>query len=469
MTALGPDLPDVGRAVVLGLARSGQAAVAALVERDVRVVASDLRPEGAIEGLERRDGVAYVLGGHPGSLLDEADLVVLSPGVPAGLPLARAAAARGVPVIPEIELAARLLSGPVVGITGTNGKSTTTSLCAALIRESGKPAIACGNLGTPWVAYATAARAREARDGPVWVVELSSFQLETTRLFAPDVAVHLNLTPDHLDRHGSMEAYAAAKARVFAHQRADQLAVLNADDVPVRAIPVRARRAAFSRQAVPDLGTWLDARGFHANLGGSPERFAGRSDLALPGAHNEENALAALAAAIPFGVGPAAAVRAFRGAVPLPHRLALVRVVGGVSYYDDSKGTNVDAALKSLEGMPDGRVLAILGGKTKNDDFGRMRPMLSRKARLVLAIGAAQDEIAAALKGAVPVVAAGTLAAAVARAGEAARSGDVVLLSPACASFDQFRDFEHRGEVFQDLVRALPERPAGRVASEGPS
>jgi UDP-N-acetylmuramoylalanine--D-glutamate ligase len=447
----------IARAAVFGLARSGRAAVAALTERGVAVVATDSREAAGLGPLPEGPRLRYFLGGHPIGLLDGVDAVIVSPGVPLTLPALRAAAERGIPVFSEIELAAMLVEGPVIGITGTNGKSTTTSLAAALVRAAGRPAVACGNLGTPWVEYATAARARERESAPVWVVELSSFQLEAVRDFAPDVAVHLNLTPDHLDRHGSIEAYGAAKARIFTNQRAGQLAVVNADDPAVRRLPVRAQRVAFSRQEPPDRGAWLRDGAFFSNQEGRPVRYAARADLNLAGAHNEENALAALAATIPFGVTPDSAKLAFREFVPLPHRLGLVRTVGGVAWFDDSKGTNVDATLKSLEGMPDGRVHLILGGKKKDDDFGRLAPLVARKARLVFAIGAAQDEIASALATAAPVEIAGTLEAAVARAHAAAVEGDVVLLSPACASFDQFRNFEHRGEVFGQLVGSLPD------------
>jgi UDP-N-acetylmuramoylalanine--D-glutamate ligase len=454
---LGPDLPPVRRAVVVGLARSGVAATRALVERGVAVVATDARPAEAFPDLPRDPLASFVLGGHPASILESADLVVTSPGVPPDAPILDAARRGGMAVLPEIELAARLLPGAVIGITGTNGKSTTTSLAAALLRAAGRPAIACGNLGVPWVEYATAARAADVSVRPVWVVELSSFQLEATRAFAPDVAVHLNLTPDHLDRHGSLEAYAAAKARIFANQRPDQLAIVNADAPEVAGLGVRARRVEFSRRQTPARGTWLRDGTFVTNQQGRLVRLAARSDLRVAGAHNEENALAALAATIGFGVGPEAATRAFLEFSPLPHRLGLVRTVRGVSYWNDSKGTNVDATLKSLEGMPDGRVWLILGGKKKDDDFRRLAPLASRKAKAVLAIGAAADEVAGALSGVVPTTVAGTLAAAVARAADAAADGDAVLLSPACASFDQFRNFEHRGEVFEALVRALPD------------
>ncbi len=465
--SLGPDLPEIRSAAVFGLARSGRAAVAALQERGVEVVGTDAKPD--LTGLAERPGVRYVLGGHPDALLDGVDLVVVSPGIPLTLPVFDAARARAIPVVAEIELASRLLPGVAVGVTGTNGKSTTTALAAALLRGAGHAAVACGNFGTPWIHFATKEGANGNGTAPrTWVVELSSFQLEGIRRFAPDVAVHLNLTPDHLDRYRSMDDYGAAKARIFENQRDAQVAVLNADDPLVARIRPRARRLAFSRRGAPSsggMGAWLADDLFVADVTGKgPRVVAKRSDLALPGAHNVENALAALAATLPLGVTPETAVETLRSFRGLPHRTALVRTVNGVGYWNDSKGTNVDATLKSLEGFPDGKVHLILGGKDKGDDFARLAPLASRKARRILAIGKAAPGIAKALGG-LPGVAlevAGTLEKALEDAARHATPGDAVLLSPACASFDQFRDFEHRGEVFEALVKALQEpAPAG--------
>ncbi|MEO8585206.1 MAG: UDP-N-acetylmuramoyl-L-alanine--D-glutamate ligase [Acidobacteriota bacterium] len=457
--SLGPDLPEIRAAAVFGLARSGRAAATALVERGVEVVGTDAKPD--LADLVQRPGLRYVLGAHPESILDGADLVVVSPGIPLTLPALDAARARAIPVLSEIELASRLLPGVVVGITGTNGKSTTTALAAALLKAAGHVAIACGNTGTPWISFATKAGANGNGTVPkTWVVELSSFQLEGIRRFAPDVAVHLNLTPDHLDRYRSMDDYGAAKARIFENQRDAQVAVLNADDALVARIRPRARRFEFSRALQPALGTWLKDDLFVGDVNGKgPRVIAKRTDLALPGTHNVENALAALAATLPLGVTPEAAVETLRTFRGLPHRTALVRTVNGVEYWNDSKGTNVDATLKSLDGFPDGKVHLILGGKDKGDDFARLAPLVGKKARSVLAIGKAAPAIAKAL-GSVPGVAlevAGTLEKAIEDVAKHASPGDAVLLSPACASFDQFRDFEHRGDVFEALVRALPE------------
>lgn len=459
--SLGPDLPEVSRAAVFGLARSGLATVRALLARGVGVVATDSATAEKLGALPESEGLELVLGGHPPSLLSGVDLCVVSPGVPMSLAALDAARASGIPVIAEVELASRLVPGLVVGITGTNGKSTTTALAAALLRDAGREAVACGNFGTPWIHYASAdspAAGELPLPSRVWVVELSSFQLEGLRRFAPDVAVHLNLTPDHLDRYRSVDDYGAAKARIFENQGEAQVAVLNADDPLVERIRTRARRLRFSRTSDLPLGAWLKDEVFLADVSGKgPRVYAKREDLQLPGAHNVENALAALAATIPLGVTPESAVRTFRTFKGLPHRTALVRTRAGVAFYNDSKGTNIDATLKSLEGFPDGSVFLILGGKDKGDDFRRLRALVSRKARKVLAVGAAGPSVMRALEGAAPCEETVTIARAVEVGAAEGRPGDAVLLSPACASFDQFRNFEHRGETFEGLVLALPE------------
>jgi UDP-N-acetylmuramoylalanine--D-glutamate ligase len=453
---VGPDLPDLNRVAVFGLARSGRASVEALAERGVAVVATDVKTREELGALPEGAGVTYVLGGHPVSLLTGVDLLVVSPGIPMALPIFDTARACAIPVISEVELASRLVPGLVVAITGTNGKSTTTALAAALLRDAGRESVACGNFGTPFIAFA-----KGNVDPPpnrAFVVEVSSFQLEGVRRFAPDVAVHLNLTPDHLDRYRSLDDYGAAKARVFESQREAQIAVLNEDDPLVARIRPRARRLGFSRSAAPSPGVFLRDGVFLADLEGKgPRVIARREDLTLPGAHNAENALAALAATLPFGVTAESAVRTFRSFRGLPHRTALVGTRGGVLWYDDSKGTNVDATLKSLEGFPDGRVHLILGGKDKGDDPGRLGALVAKKAKSVLTIGKAGDRFADALASTgVSIVRAGTLDRAVAEAAARSAAGDVVLLSPACASYDQFRDFEQRGEIFEKLVSELP-------------
>ncbi|HYC76097.1 MAG TPA: UDP-N-acetylmuramoyl-L-alanine--D-glutamate ligase [Planctomycetota bacterium] len=465
---LGDDLPPVARVAVIGLARSGRAAASLLSAHGVEVVANDAKPAAAFEpALVERPRLRYVLGGHPAEVLDGVDLVVTSPGLAPSHPLPVEARARGLPLLPEVELARRLAPpGIVVGVTGTNGKSTTTALAAALLGEAGYGAVACGNIGTPFSAVVEAPPPPGSR-GRAYVVELSSFQLEAVRRFRCDVAALLNLAPDHLDRHGTAEAYLAAKARIFEGQRAEDAVVLP-DAAPwIAALPaLRARRLAFSAERPTSPGAFFRHEAFHVDLGDGrgPMVYARRSDLTLVGAHNILNALAALAATAPLGVDPTAATRAFRGFRALPHRCALVRERGGVRWVDDSKGTNVDATVVALEGFADGTVRAILGGKDKGEPFARLAPALRRKAKEALLVGATAERLERELAEAgIPLVRCGTLERAVARAAETAAPGDVVLLSPACASFDQFRDYEHRGQVFSELVAALSpaDAPAG--------
>jgi UDP-N-acetylmuramoylalanine--D-glutamate ligase len=400
-------------------------------------------------------------------LLDGVGLVVLSPGIPKATPIVDAALARAIPVVSEIELASRLLPGQVIGITGTNGKSTTTAMAAALLNDAGIEAVACGNLGTPWIASAASSPvpgASEPSPLRVYVVELSSFQLETVRRFAPDVAVHLNLTPDHLDRYRSLDDYGAAKCRIFENQKDSQIAVLNMDDPLVRRVTPRARRYGFSLHDRAEPGAWLDGDLLVAAIpgirGGAPTPILDRRELSLPGSHNLENALAALTAVLPFGVSPESAAQTLRHFRGLPHRTVLVRKRGGVAWYNDSKGTNIDATLKCLGGFDDGKVFLILGGKDKGDDFGRLLPVAERKVKKVLAIGKAAPAVARSLGATISTSLSGTLEEAVDEAAREARPGDVVLLSPACASFDQFRNFEHRGEAFEALVLGLADAPS---------
>ncbi|MCC6131483.1 MAG: UDP-N-acetylmuramoyl-L-alanine--D-glutamate ligase [Acidobacteria bacterium] len=455
---LGPDLPDVNRAVVVGFGRSGRAACRVLLDRGVAVMATDERPEGDLGPIPEPEGFTLFAGSFPEGILGEADLVVVSPGVPSLHPFLDAARARAIPVISEIELASRLLPGLVIGITGTNGKSTTTSLTADLVKASGRDAIACGNLGVPWISYAQNQGNAGEMKPRVWVVEISSFQLETIRRFAPDTAVILNITPDHMDRYRGFDDYAAAKARILENQNPAQLAILNADDPATARIRPRARASFFSRLSRQERGIWIEnGTIFWTDPRRGVVEVVRREAFRLPGEHNTENLLAALAVALPLGLGddPLRKVLAeFRG---LPHRTVLVRERGGVAYVNDSKGTNIDASLKSLEGFPDGSVHLILGGQDKKSDFTRLRGVVGKKARAVYLIGKAAEAIGEALSGVIETIPSGTLDRAVAEAARRARPGDTVLLSPACASFDQFRNFEHRGDVFEALVRALPE------------
>ncbi len=425
--------------------------------------ATDAKPERELGPLPAQPGVQYHLGGHPEAILADADLVVVSPGMPMAHPFLDAARARGIAVIGEIELASRLLGGLTIGITGTNGKSTTTALIAHLLQKTGREAIACGNFGIPWISFATAAQTREPSPTRVWVIELSSFQLEGIKRFSPDTALMLNVTPDHMDRYEKcFDKYAAAKARIFENQRPAQIAVINADDAASRRMRPRSRRLEFSRTSRPEYGTWITEGRIFSRLYRQDARFlAERSWLALPGAHNTENLLAALASVAPFGLDPEGIREALVTFVGLPHRMVIVRLRAGVAFINDSKGTNVDATLKSLEGFPDGSVHLILGGKGKESDFTLLKPLVAKKARAVYGIGVSSPEILKAIDNAVECHACETLARAVSQAARLGKPGDTVLLSPACASFDQFKNFEHRGEEFERLVKELPETSNG--------
>lgn len=423
------------RFLVLGAGRSGLGAVAALARvrptTQIRLVAP-----AAPEGVEL-PGVELVVGREDASLLDEIDVLVKSPGVPETAPLVLAARDREIPVWGEIELAYRLIDGsnPIVGVTGTNGKTTTTLLLAAMLSEGGVPAVAAGNIGT-----ALTSLAGEIEPGRVIVCELSSFQLENVETLRCDVAVLLNLTPDHLDRHGSLAQYGEAKLRIFERQRATDTAVLCIDDPWVDALETLPGEAQIERVS----GAVLPAR--------LEDAFA-RSRLRGP--HNRSNAACATRAALALGADRAGICRALESFAPPPHRLEEVRVLDGVRYVNDSKATNVEATVQALAAFERG-VHVILGGSLKGGDFAALRPAVERHATRVYLIGEAAARLAATLEGAAtPVSRDGTLERALKHARREAQPGETVLLAPACASFDQFQDFEQRGDRFRELVEGL--------------
>jgi len=442
------------RVTVVGMARSGVAACRLLLTCGAEVTATDVKPldawSEAARGLAGA-GVRRYAGGHPPDAFRDADLVVVSPGVPTEHESLAACRRAGVPVIGEVELAYRATTADVVAVTGTNGKTTTTALIGALLREAGRPVVVGGNIGRP-----LAGEALTAPDDAIVVAEVSSFQLETTDRFRPRVAALLNLTPDHLDRHRSVEAYAEAKARIFRRQTDDDWAVLNADDPGAAALAgrVRGRLFWFSRvRAVPEgahvVDGWVTLR-----LGGRDVPVCPVDEIALRGSHNLENVLAATAAAAWAGVAPEAlraAIRAFRA---VAHRIEWIRELGGVAFYNDSKGTNVDATLKALAAFREPIVL-IAGGRDKAQDFAPLAAAAAGRVKAAVLIGEGRASLGPALRGVTPVQEADSMGEAVRRAFALAAPGDVVLLSPACASFDMFRDYEHRGEVFRAEVLAL--------------
>jgi UDP-N-acetylmuramoylalanine--D-glutamate ligase len=449
--------------VVVGLARSGVAAARFLARRGTTVVAADRKAEAELSEEARKlrdEGIHLETGPHRPETFTGAAMVVVSPGVPWELPALEAARTAGVPVVAEIELAFRHLQGRVAAVTGTKGKSTTTKALGAMLREAGFDARVGGNIGSPLIGLVDGSTA-----ATTFAVEVSSFQLEGTVHFHAHVAVWLNLSPDHLDRHPSLDAYVAAKARVFANQEPGDWAVVNADDpvVLAEARRARARTLLFRVTGEPVArgdGAFFEEGVARLRLDGRLETLFRREDVRLPGAHLAGDLLVAAAAARILGAPAAAIARAvetFRG---VEHVLEHVATIAGVEYYDDSKATNVEAARRSLEAF-DRPVLVILGGKYKGGDFADLAPALRDHGRRVLAIGEARARVAAALSDTVPVEACASMAEAVARARSAARPGDVVLLAPACSSFDMFEDYAARGRAFKDEVARLAEVPRG--------
>jgi UDP-N-acetylmuramoylalanine--D-glutamate ligase len=432
-------------ALVVGMAKSGMASVELLRKHGAHVRATDLKPEPAVLQSLEKLGVPFAP--QADTVFQAANLIVLSPGVPSDLAGLEAARRRGATVIGEVELAGYFLEGPVIGITGSNGKTTTTALAGHILRESGIPVQVGGNIGTPVTAMIDSSRPQQ------WnVLELSSFQLETICRFRAKIGVALNVTPDHLDRHHTFEQYAAAKARLFETQEQGDFAVLNADD------PVCVRYAALTKAApVWFSSTRAVSPGVslrHGEVWTDNGLLMPAREIPIRGMHNVENTMAAAAACRLAGASReqiAAAVRTFRA---VEHRLEFVRNVSGVDFYNDSKATNVDATLKALNAF-DGSLWVILGGKDKGSDYAVLRQPLAKKARAALLIGAAAAKIRDQIAGAVPLMDSKTLDVAVRDAYAAARPGDTVLLAPACASFDQFDNFEHRGRMFKSLAAQL--------------
>jgi UDP-N-acetylmuramoylalanine--D-glutamate ligase len=435
------------RLLVIGAGKSGVAAANFLAARGEIVALTDSKADPDLP-YELDPRVERQFGRSDEQLLDGIHEIVLSPGVPLTAPLLLAAGIRGIPIVGEIELAFRHLRGRIIAITGSNGKSTTTALIGEILKVAGYAPIVAGNIGEPLIA------ALDPDNLRTYVVELSSFQLETVDTFRADVALLLNITPDHMDRYPDFNAYTAAKYRIFRNQKASDVAIVNAGERRGAGRDSIARVWRFSAATPVDEGAYLDGEDLVLRLSGQERRIPRRS-LGLEGMANVENALAAWLAARAVGVDDVDVQIAFGSFAGLPHRMVLVRERAGARWINDSKGTNVDATLRSLEGFADGSVLLILGGKDKAGEFERMRELVQQKARIVLTIGSAADRIASALKGTARIVASGDLQQAVEFAAGEAGSGETVLLSPACASFDQFRNFEHRGQYFEELVRGL--------------
>ncbi len=453
------------RVLVVGLARTGVATSLFCAARGALVTATDSRSEEELSDSIaplRAAGLHLELGGHREETVMNQDLIVPSPGVPADVPLLQAARAKGVCIWSEIELADRFRKGRLIGVTGSNGKTTTTTLIEHILKTAGFSTILAGNIGTPLISVV-----EHTNDATITVAELSSFQLELIETFRPNVSVFLNLTPDHLDRHHTLEAYSAAKARIWVNQTEADSAVLNADDSATASLaPAKPRVYWFSRKRRVAQGAFVREKEIIFRRDGAEESILKLGDIPLAGAHNVENVLAAVVAARLAGAAPAAIAKGVRSFAGVEHRLEFVAEIGGVRYYNDSKATNVDATLKALEAFP-GRILIILGGKDKGSDYTLLRAPLREKAILALLIGAAAEKIEKQITGSVALERAGMLERAVEVASHAARPGDLVLLAPACASFDQFQNYEHRGRVFKDLVHQLERQAASTTSGRG--
>jgi UDP-N-acetylmuramoylalanine--D-glutamate ligase len=447
------------RVLVVGLGKSGKSAALFLHECGAKVTVSDSRSAEALASeipalLDA--GIMVETGGHGLLTFRRQDLIVVSPGVPYDTPelvQARAFGSAGPLIIGELELASRFLQGEIVAITGSNGKTTTTSLLGKIFADAGGPTLVGGNIGTPVIDLIA-----ESTPQTVSVLEVSSFQLETVVEFRPHIAVVLNITPDHLDRHGTFENYAAMKARITAQQTPEDFLVLNAEDKPTQMLAAHSKAQVywFSGRRAIKQGAFVHGESvvFIPREGGKPEPVMPLADIPLKGAHNVENVLAAVCAARLGGVSAQSIRASIAGFKAVEHRLEFVATVRGVSFFNDSKATNVDATKKALEAFPGG-VHLILGGKDKNSDYTELADLIRARVKIVYTIGSAAEKIERHLAGVVKIVSAGTLDGAVRQAAQLAVPGDVVLLAPACASFDQFTSYEHRGRVFKELVKGL--------------
>jgi len=441
------------RVLVVGLGKSGVASALFLKAHGAKVTVSDTK-----SGDELRNeipvlldhGITVETGGHGDRTFRGQDLIVVSPGVPVDAPPLVQARALGEAVIGEIELAAQFLPGPIVAITGSNGKTTTTTLTGEILSAAGLPTLVGGNIGTPAISLAGRANPETAI-----VLEISSFQLETIQAFRPKIAVVLNVTQDHLDRHRTFEVYVDAKARIFENQQGTDFAVLNADDPTCATLGSRTRAQVFwfSRQKEVQRGAWVrDGNIMFRDAKGQREIMQ-VSEIPLKGAHNLENVLAAVCAGVLMGCAPDKIRQAVRDFKAVEHRLEFVATIRGVDYYNDSKATNVDATIKALESFP-ANIHLILGGKDKGSDYTVLNELLRQRVKRVYTIGAAAAKIESQIKGP-EIVPVETLENAIRKANATAQPGDVVLLAPACASFDQFKNYEHRGQVFKEIVRGL--------------
>ena len=441
------------KVLVVGLGKSGLAAALFLRRRGAQVTVSDIRSAEALANdipalLE--EGINVEAGGHGLLTFRRQDLIVVSPGVPLDPPELVQVRNFGLPIIGELELAARFLKGKTLAITGSNGKTTTTTLVGEILQGAGLPTLVAGNIGVPVISLID-----DSTDDTWSVLEVSSFQLESTEQFHPQIAVILNITPDHLDRHGSFENYARAKERIFSAQNENDFVVLNADNARAAAASSRskARVCWFSLEHPVPQGAWVDGGHilFRMSKDAPVETVMLLGGIPLKGEHNVENVLAAVCASRLAGATPEVIRHAVENFKAVEHRLEYVATINGVEFYNDSKATNVDATAKAIAAFPGG-IHLILGGKDKNSDYTLLSDLLRSRVKAVYTIGSAAEKIESHLRGVVSIHSCETLEKAVTTAATAAHPGDIVLLAPACSSFDQFESYEHRGRIFKELV-----------------
>lgn len=449
------------KTLVLGAGKSGIASAKFLAERGATVALHDKKTienwSDEAKSLKEKFNVGLIDGNLPSWLLDQIDLVVISPGVPTNTIPARYVDRKDGEVIGEVELAYRFLKGRIVGITGSNGKTTTTTLIGELLRNSGIETLVGGNIGTPLLDLTATATEN------TWaVVELSSFQLETIKDFRPNVAIATNVTPNHMDRYDFFADYAAAKHRLFMNQTADDVAILNADDEITAswASGLKANVVLFSVKKELEEGLFLRGRDLICRANGKEKILTTRDEIFLRGLHNVENILAGLAAGLACGASPESMRETIANFKGVEHRIEYVAEIDGVKFYNDSKATSVDATLKALEALSEesGKTVLILGGRGKNAPYAPLVPLIENSVRSLVLIGEDADNIESQLKDHAEIIRAGSMENAVKNALESAEKGDSVLLAPACASFDMFKSFEHRGEVFKEEVLKLTKR-----------
>jgi UDP-N-acetylmuramoylalanine--D-glutamate ligase len=447
------------RVTVLGLARSGEAAADLLSTLDAHVLVSDQKDEEQLREVVDRltsehPQIKFHLGGHPNEIIRGADLIVKSPGVPMEIPVLESARGMGILVIGEVELAYRVCRAPIIAITGTKGKSTTSTLLGQILSEfrSGKTIVA-GNIGRPITRYVLSLTEED-----LLVLEVSSFQLEATVDFAPKISVILNIKQDHFDRHGSIEAYAAAKYKIFANQTGDNYTIINADDPLTMACASRTRAKVilFSTRQKLDEGVFVENGQMVAKLNGSWTVVCRCDELGIPGQHNLSNAMAAAAVALVYGVEPKLIREELKSFSGLEHALEFVDVVRGVKFINDSKATNVVSLKAALKSLSENAIL-IMGGRDKGNDYDPIKPLVQEKVSHLILIGESADRIQEAIGGCTNVHRAATMADAVNMGYSLAKPGDAVILSPACASFDMFRDYAERGLIFKEAVKKIAE------------